>query len=178
MQQHWIFGYGSLIWRPGFDYLESRPALLRGAHRSLCVRSFFHRGTPHKPGLVLGLDRGGACRGVAYRVDPSSWDRTVAYLREREQVTMVYIEAFRPVSLPGDDGATVKALCYRVDRDHEQYAGRLDLETRVDMVRHGVGRSGTNPEYLFNTVERLRELGIHDSGLEAVCARLAEPGDR
>ena len=174
MQQFWVFGYGSLIWRPGFAFTESRHALLRGAHRSLCVYSHVHRGTPERPGLVLGLDRGGACRGIAFKVDPADWDETVAYLRAREQVTMVYLEATRAISLVEEGGRTVSALCYLVDRNHGQYAGRLDVETQARMVRDGVGQSGANPEYLTNTVTHLRELGIRDHQLEAVQNRLSE----
>lgn len=174
MQQFWVFGYGSLIWRPGFAFSEARQALLRGVHRSLCIYSHVHRGTPERPGLVLGLDRGGSCRGVAYRVDQADWDETVAYLREREQTTMVYIEATRTVSLVDDGGRAVQALCYVVDRNHNQYAGRLDLETQASIVRNGVGKSGANPEYLINTVTHLRKLGIRDHPLEAVQNRLSE----
>src|SRR5438309_11601760 len=85
----WVFGYGSLMWRPGFEFIEQVPARLIGEHRALCVYSFVHRGTPEKPGLVLGLDRGGACRGVAFRVAEKHRATTVAYLRAREQVTSV-----------------------------------------------------------------------------------------
>src|SRR6202051_4414453 len=125
----WVFGYGSLMWRPGFPFLEQVPARLIGEHRALCVYSFVHRGTPEKPGLVLGLDRGGACRGIAYRVDRSLRADTVAYLRAREQVTMVYREAWRDVLVDGEGGGDperrVRALVYVVDRGHPQYGGRL-----------------------------------------------------
>src|ERR1700728_4227485 len=95
----WVFGYGSLMWRPGFDFVERVPARLVGLHRALCVYSFVHRGTPEQPGLVLGLDRGGACRGVAFRVAEKHRAATVAYLRAREQVTSVYREVMRSVWL-------------------------------------------------------------------------------
>src|SRR5512138_3368054 len=114
--EHWVFGYGSLMWRPGFDFVECQPARIAGLHRALCVYSFVHRGTPEKPGLVLGLDRGGACRGIAYRVASSARAETIAYLRAREQVTMVYREAFWPVLL--DNGGRARALVYVVDRSH------------------------------------------------------------
>ena len=115
------------MWRPGFEFIEQVPARLIGEHRALCVYSFDHRGTPEKPGLVLGLDRGGACRGVAYRVQPGAEDATVAYLRAREQVTDVYVEAYRPVRLLDGSDRIVKALTYLVDRGHVQYAGVLSL---------------------------------------------------
>src|SRR2546430_9129684 len=124
----WVFGYGSLIWRPGFDHLERQPARLIGAHRALCVFSHVHRGTPERPGLVLGLDFGGACRGIAYRVAAAKRAETVHYLRAREQVTMVYRECTRRVWLKGEPERPASALCYMVDRSHPQYAGRLTLE--------------------------------------------------
>lgn len=170
MQEFWVFGYGSLMWRPGFEFIERRPALLRGRHRSLCVYSHVHRGTPERPGLVLGLDRGGSCRGVAFRVGEADRDRTVAYLRAREQATMVYREETRTVRLLDGNRCEVAALCYVVDRAHRQYAGRLDLARRAELVRHGVGQSGANPDYLGNTVRHLRETGIRDPELEALYA--------
>ena len=121
----WVFGYGSLIWRPGFEYVERVPAHIIGMHRSLCVYSFDHRGTPERPGLVLGLDFGGACRGIAYRVAAKHRAATLAYLRDREQTTAVYREMVRGVWLEGPPERRVEALCYVVDRGHPQYAGRL-----------------------------------------------------
>src|SRR3954467_3077889 len=123
----WVFGYGSLMWRPGFDFIEQVPARLIGEHRALCVYSFDHRGTPEKPGLVLGLDRGGACRGIAFRVAASRREATIAYLREREQTTHVYREVMRSVWLEDDARRRVSAMAYVVDRGHVQYAGRLTL---------------------------------------------------
>src|ERR1700704_6776340 len=121
----WVFGYGSLMWRPGFEFIEKVPARLIGEHRALCVYSFVHRGTPENPGLVLGLDRGGGCRGIAYRVAAARREATLAYLREREQVTKVYLETMRRVTLASGEA---NAVVYVVDRGHPQYAGRLDLE--------------------------------------------------
>src|SRR5579862_2681710 len=111
----WVFGYGSLMWRPGFDFRERIEARLTGAHRALCVYSFVHRGTPERPGLVLGLDFGGTCRGIAFRVAPAERVRTLSYLRAREQVTAVYRECVRRVWLRGDPGRPVAAVCYMVD---------------------------------------------------------------
>src|SRR6185503_874921 len=131
----WVFGYGSLIWRPGFDYVERVPAHIIGLHRSLCVYSFDHRGTPETPGLVLGLDFGGACRGIAYRVEAKRRATTLTYLREREQTTFVYREIARMTWLPGPPERRVNALCYAVDRGHAQYAGRLSHDQQLHTVR-------------------------------------------
>jgi len=168
----WVFGYGSLMWRPGFDHLERRPARLSGAHRALCVFSHVHRGTPEKPGLVLGLDHGGSCRGIAFRVEASQREATIAYLREREQVTSVYREITRPVSLIDEPKADVRALCYLVDRSHEQYAGALSRERQLELVRQGQGHSGVNRDYVLATVKELEALGIRDATLEWLAARL------
>jgi glutathione-specific gamma-glutamylcyclotransferase len=168
----WVFAYGSLMWRPGFDFLERRPARLVGAHRALCVFSFVHRGTPHAPGLVLGLDRGGNCRGIAYRVAAAKRATTIAYLRAREQVTKVYREAWRPVWLDDDPQASVTALCYMVDRGHRQYAGRLPLERQIHIVRQGRGRSGANRDYVLAAVKEIARQGYRDDGLRLLAERL------
>lgn len=172
MQDLWVFGYGSLMWRPGFAYEEAVPALLRGAHRSLCVYSWVHRGTEQRPGLVLGLDRGGACRGVAFRVSGRNREKTISYLREREQATMVYREAERPLKLQDGAASTVTALAYLVDRTHPQYAGVLTRERQLALVRGAVGQSGANPDYVLNTTRHLNELGIHDPLLSWLAAEL------
>ena len=166
----WVFAYGSLMWRPGFAFLERRNARLVGAHRSLCVYSFVHRGTPETPGLVLGLDRGGNCRGIAYRVAAAKRAETIAYLREREQVTMVYREAWWRVWLDDDPQQSVRALCYVVDRGHQQYAGRLTLAEQLLHVRQGHGRSGPCRDYVLAAVKELETLGVRDAELH----RLAE----
>jgi len=168
----WVFGYGSLMWRPGFQHLERRPARLLGAHRALCVFSHVHRGTPEKPGLVLGLDYDGSCRGIAFRVGASKREATIAYLREREQVTKVYRETTRAVMLFEKPEADVRALCYVVDRSHAQYAGALSREQQLDFVRQGHGRSGVNRDYVLATVKELEALGIRDATLEWLAARL------
>jgi len=168
----WVFGYGSLMWRPGFPYLERIPARLVGLHRALCVYSFVHRGTPEKPGLVLGLDRGGACRGIAYRVAAADRDSTIAYLREREQVTSVYLETSRRITLTGAPLRDVTALVFLVDRSHPQYAGRLNLEHQIHLVRQGHGRSGANVDYVLSTIAEIEAQGCRDSGLHAIAARL------
>jgi cation transport protein ChaC len=169
----WVFAYGSLMWRPGFEHLERASARLFGLHRALCVYSFVHRGTPEKPGLVLGLDRGGTCKGMAFRVAASDRAATIAYLRAREQVTKVYREATRMVTLGPDSGRRVRALAYVVDRSHPQYAGRLRLEEQLHLVRQGHGHSGPNRDYVLSTVKELEALGCRDSELHLLAQRLA-----
>jgi cation transport protein ChaC len=171
----WVFGYGSLIWRPGFDFVERVPARLTGMHRALCVYSFVHRGTPEKPGLVLGLDRGGACRGIAYRVSAARRQETIAYLRGREQVTNVYREAMRRVTLLESDRPQVRALVYVVDRGHPQYAGRLTLAEQLHHVRQGHGQSGPNRDYVVSAVNALESLGCGDPDLHLLAERLKGP---
>jgi cation transport protein ChaC len=173
MTDSWVFGYGSLIWRPDFPYCERRIARLIGAHRALCVYSWVHRGTPERPGLVLGLDRGGTCRGVAFRVAAAEWDAVLAYLREREQVTSVYLEREREIRFA--DGGGERALTYVVDRSHAQYAGKLDDETQFRFVAEAAGRSGPNRDYVINTAAHLKELGMPDAGLERLAGRLLAP---
>jgi cation transport protein ChaC len=168
----WVFGYGSLMWRPGFDFLERRDARLVGAHRALCVYSFVHRGTPERPGLVLGLDRGGNCRGVAYRVAAAKRAETIDYLRAREQVTMVYREVWRDVLLGGEPERRARALVYVVDRGHSQYAGRLDIEQQLHFVRQGHGHSGANRDYVLATVGELEAQGFRDANLHRLAERL------
>jgi glutathione-specific gamma-glutamylcyclotransferase len=171
MGDFWVFGYGSLIWRPGFAHVETRRARLHGYRRALCVYSFVHRGTRERPGLVLGLDRGGSCVGLAFRVPGELRDEVVAYLRERELVTNVYLERMLNVRLDG--GGTVEAVAYIVDRNHEQYAGALDAAHAADVVRGAVGQSGNNEDYVSSTLDHLRALGIRDHWLEDVARRIA-----
>ncbi|MEW6640854.1 MAG: gamma-glutamylcyclotransferase [Pseudomonadota bacterium] len=168
----WVFGYGSLIWNPGFAFVEQVPARLIGEHRALCIYSFVHRGTPEKPGLVLGLDRGGACQGTAFRVAPEQRVATVAYLRAREQVTSVYREVKRSVWLHNHAEQRVSALAYVSDRGHDQYAGRLNLEQQLHYVRQGHGSSGANVDYVLATVKALEARGIHDAPLHQLASRL------
>jgi cation transport protein ChaC len=172
----WVFGYGSLMWRPGFPFVAQAPGLLKGAHRALCVYSIFYRGTREQPGLVLGLDHGGACRGVAFRVTEGAEEETVAYLREREQITEVYRETYRNVRLLDGSGRNITALTYLADPNHEQYAGGLSLEEQLHIVRTRKGETGTNAEYVLNTVRHLEEEGVHDATLARLAAHLAGEG--
>ena len=168
----WVFGYGSLMWRPGFEFVERVPARLIGEHRGLCVYSFVHRGTPEKPGLVLGLDRGGACRGVAFRVAETHRAATVNYLREREQVTSVYREVMRSVWLENETRQRVSALAYVVDRGHMQYAGRLSLAEQLRHVQQGHGQSGNNRDYVLATVGAIEAAGFRDEPLHQLALML------
>lgn len=168
----WVFGYGSLMWRPGFAFAERVPARLVGEHRALCVYSFVHRGTPEKPGLVLGLDRGGACRGIAFRVAENHRAATIAYLREREQVTSVYREVMRSVWLENDARQRVSALTYVVDRGHVQYAGRLSLADQHRHVLQGHGQSGANRDYVTATVKAIEAEGFRDAPLHQLARML------
>src|SRR5437588_1970530 len=168
----WVFGYGSLMWRPGFEFIERIPARLIGEHRALCVYSFVHRGTPEKPGLVLGLDRGGACRGIAFRVAEKNRTATIAYLREREQVTSVYREVKRSVWLENEARLRVSALAYVVDRGHVQYAGRLTLAEQLRHVQQGHGRSGNNRDYVLSTVMSIEAQGFRDQPLHQLALML------
>src|SRR3984957_1263702 len=168
----WVFGYGSLMWRAGFDFKERVSARLIGLHRSLCVFSFVHRGTPERPGLVLGLDRGGMCRGIAFQVAAAARAETIEYLRAREQVTSVYVESLRQIELEDKARRRVRALCYIVDRSHVQYAGRLTLAESLRLVRQGHGKSGPNRDYVVETVRALEALGYREGELHLLAERL------
>jgi glutathione-specific gamma-glutamylcyclotransferase len=170
----WVFGYGSLMWRPGFEFIEQVPARLIGEHRALCVYSFDHRGTPEQPGLVLGLDRGGACRGVAFRVAAKHRGDTVDYLRSREQTTNVYREVMRSLWLEDQARQRVSALAYVVDRGHVQYAGRLSLADQLRHVQQGHGRSGNNRDYVLSTVKSIEAQGFRDEQLHQLALMLHE----
>lgn len=161
----WIFGYGSLMWDPGFVYVETQPGMIFGFHRCLCVRSTIYRGTPDRPGLVLGLDRGGSCSGRAFRVAAEHVNATLVYLTEREQVTKVYCPHFVKIKLA--DGHTVTGYTFVVRREHEQYA-RLDPDEQARLITQGVGKQGAALDYLINTVEHLNALGIKKTELHRV----------
>jgi cation transport protein ChaC len=176
----WIFGYGSLMWDPGFAYEEAQPALVRGWHRAFCVISHHYRGTKEKPGLVLGLARGGACRGRAFRVAAARAEATLAYLHEREMVHYVYV--FREVKAELPDGRRVLAKTYVADTAHDRYCGALPLDQTAAMIAEARGISGTNVDYLENTIRHLDALGIREGALhrvlEAVREKTASPSRR
>jgi cation transport protein ChaC len=161
----WVFGYGSLIWEPGFDPAERQVATLDGFARSFCMRSIHHRGTAAAPGLVLALDRapGGSCTGMAFRVRPGQEPAVTAYLRERELISSAYLEQVHPVRLA--DGRRVTATVFVVDPDHVQYCGRLDPADEARIIAAARGGRGPNAEYLHRTVAHLAELGIAEPDL-------------
>ena len=167
----WVFGYGSLMWKPGFDHLAACEARLHGYHRSLCVYSWVHRGTRERPGLVFGLDRGGACKGFAFKVAHESEEDVLAYLDARELVTDVYER--RRLTIATEDGR-VPSWCYVVRRDHPQYAGRLPEADLLRIIEEGEGRSGHCRDYVLSTVAHLEELGVDDAILKSVADKLLQ----
>ncbi|MEQ3625090.1 MAG: gamma-glutamylcyclotransferase [Celeribacter sp.] len=168
----WVFGYGSLIWNPGFDVAEQSVARLTGYHRAFCMRSIHHRGTPELPGLVLALDQaeGAACTGVAFRVAPGTEAATLVDLRERELVSSAYLETVQTLRLI--DGRQVRALAYVIDPEHVQYCGGLGLEEQAGIIAAATGGRGPNDEYLINTASHLTELGIADADLDWLVTRV------
>ncbi|WP_170979482.1 gamma-glutamylcyclotransferase [Roseomonas sp. HF4] len=170
----YVFAYGSLIWRPGFGHAAAHPALLRGFHRRFCLWSHRYRGTPERPGLVLGLDRGGACRGVAFRVAGVEAAAVLAYLDDRELpdgAEQVYHRRILPVRLL-DSGHTVRAVGYVANRGCRLYCGRLSAERAAAAIATGHGQMGPNRDYLLNTLRHLREMGVRDAGLARIAALL------
>ncbi|MDH7790419.1 gamma-glutamylcyclotransferase [Ochrobactrum sp. AN78] len=166
MNDFWVFGYGSLMWRPGFAHVETMRARLHGYRRSLCIYSHVHRGTPDHPGLVLGLDAGGSCLGIAFRVPGDMTDEVMVYLREREMSNQVYHEKWLRLRLA--DGRNVQAVTYVADRRHIQYAGSLKAEDAAAIVASAQGDSGANVDYVSNTLEHLRNMRVRDHALEHV----------
>jgi len=175
----WVFGYGSLIWKPDFPFVEQRAARLYGFHRDLCAYSVEHRGTVQRPGLVFALNRGGMCDGAAFRVAGSDAAKVITNLRIREQVTGVYRERVRPVALRTEDGTrfseTVLAVCYVVDPGHRQYAGRLPYAQQADLVGAAIGKAGANIDYVCNTHRALLSLGVRDRHLDRLIALMVGP---
>lgn len=166
--EHWVFAYGSLMWNPGFEWELRLPARVFGYHRAFCIYSWHYRGTPEDPGLVLGLDRGGSCHGIAYRVASARWAEVVAYLDAREMVTAVY----HPVTVTAHlNSRKVSARAYAVDRAHAQYAGTLPAAEQARIIRAGHGLGGPNMDYFKSTIAHLEDLGLEDRRLAKV-ARL------
>ena len=168
----WVFGYGSLLWNPGFDVAETQLATLRDYARSFCMRSIHHRGTEDDPGLVLALDHspGAACEGLAFRVTPGHEDTTLAYLRERELISSAYVETTHAIDF--HDGRQEEALVYVIDAEHVQYCGGLPLEEQAQIIATAIGGRGPNWDYLYNTYDHIVELGLHDQELAWLTARV------
>ena len=164
-QFEWVFGYGSLMWRPGFPYIEQTPAVLEGYHRAPCIYSHHHRGTPDQPGLVLGLDQGGACHGIAFRIDIKKRIQIIEYLHERELIGYAYIPALVPIQLNAE---CVDAYTFVADFNHPQYAGKLDIDHAAEIIMQAEGMSGHNRDYLMNTVTKLDTEGFADPHLKSL----------
>ncbi|MFW5641678.1 MAG: gamma-glutamylcyclotransferase [Roseicyclus sp.] len=174
----WVFGYGSLLWNPGFPVAEAQVARLFGWHRSFCMSSIHHRGTSERPGLVLALDRaeGAYCDGLAFRVAARYAPETIAYLRDRELISSAYVETRLAVTLRETGAAIGDVLTYVIDRDHVQYRGALGLEEQARIIATATGGRGPNDEYLYNTAAHLRELGLADADLDWLVARVRALG--
>jgi len=173
----WVFGYGSLMWNPGFYFEDQKVARCAGVHRSFCVWSVHHRGTYQMPGLVLGLKSGGVCDGRLYYVPPTHVEETIFYLRKREQVTRVYREVFRRVDCIEGSGRFVRALTFIADRNHPQYAAKLPIDKQAEIIKRAEGHSGCNLCYLATTVRHLNEQNIKDKHLNRILV-LTKSGHR
>lgn len=163
----WVFTYGSLMWDPGFRHIEAQPALLRGYHRSFCIYSSRYRGTVDKPGLVLGLDPGGACRGMVYRIAAAEVGDALEALWQREMRRGVYVPRMLPVTAAA---RRRPALAFLANRGHKGYAGRLALESCAAIISDCCGERGPNIDYLVNTLRHLDALGVHDQHLHRLLA--------
>ena len=158
----WIFGYGSLMWNPGFDFKEQAPAVAYGFHRAFCVSSFHYRGTPQNPGLVLGLDRGGSCRGLAFNIRRADAEQVFSYLWQREMITGIYAPRFIRLQVLTGDRPYVNGLTFVADPQHPQYIGDLALPDMVKRISEACGQNGDCHDYLTRTVAHLDQLGIPD----------------
>ena len=172
MEDLWVFGYGSLLWNPGFPVAETQVAQLPDWRRSFCMSSIHHRGTPEAPGLVLALDHepGALCHGLAFRVPGDRAEATLVYLRERELVSSAYLETRQQVIL-SDRRRLDGVLTYVIDPAHEQYC-TLTLEEQAQIIARARGGRGPNDEYLCNTARHLHELGLPDPDLDWLVERV------
>ena len=161
----WVFGYGSLMWRPGFSFIQQTPAVLNGYHRAPCIYSHHHRGTPERPGLVLGLDKGGTCHGIAFRIDINKRKQVIEYLHERELIGYAYVPAVVTIKV---HDAAIDAYTFVADFTHPQYAGKLKIDDAAGIIMQAEGVSGLNRDYLMNTVTKLDAEGFADPELKTL----------
>jgi cation transport protein ChaC len=164
--EFWVFGYGSLMWSPCFSYEARAPGRAHGYHRALCILSTRYRGTLRRPGLVMGLCRGGSCWGVAFRIDRHQVRRTLARLWAREMPRGVYHPRLVAVQLRS--GRTVRALAFVADPTHSAYVDELDLHGRAKLVAQGIGVRGPCVDYIQNTLDHMHDVGVRDPHLERV----------
>ena len=169
----WVFAYGSLLWNPLFPFAEARRASVHGLHRRFCLWSLASRGKPHAPGLVLGLDRGGSCRGVVYRLPAPLAIDEMHLLWRREMVTGAYAPRWLHVD---SDGRKIVALGFVVRRNHAQYTGHMTIDAQADVIAHACGAFGSSADYLERTRVSLATHGVIDLYLERLAARVAALG--
>lgn len=169
-RNYWVFGYGSLMWRPGFSFIEQAPARLEGFTRDMCLLSIHYRGTRDAPGMVCGLSPGGVCEGLAFRIAPDLVNTVIGYLDERELISYIYIPRHLPVTL--NSGQTVVARAYVADATHEQFAGHWPEDAKIAHIAQGIGSEGTSVDYLANIVNHLRDLNISDANLESLLEKV------
>jgi glutathione-specific gamma-glutamylcyclotransferase len=168
-ENFWVFGYGSLMWRPGFDFTARKPALLEGFSRDMCLTSIHYRGTQEKPGMVCGLSPGGSCHGLAFRIAPANVTAVIAYLDERELISYIYLPRHLPIMF--DNGTSATARTYLPDATHVQFAGHWPPAEKARHIAQGTGSEGTSIDYLANIVSHLHELGISDAKMESLLAQ-------
>jgi cation transport protein ChaC len=167
----WVFGYASLIWKPEFEFELREPAHIHGYHRRLCLRSVLYRGTHECPGIVAGLDRGGSCLGMAYRIGAARVPEVFRQLWEREMLLGSYQPTWLQARLRSGNFAT--ALAFVVRRDARNYCGGLTEQAVVDILVQACGANGTSLDYLQRTVAALHEAGLSDPHLERLLHRAA-----
>jgi cation transport protein ChaC len=167
-QDLWVFGYGSLMWRPDFPYVEAFRARLAGWHRRFCVVSRHYRGTPRAPGLILGLDRGGTCEGIVFRVAAGNARAVLSYLRAREQISGVYREARVSVTVRGDEPFERTAIVFLAEPGHPSFQRRLGLAQQARVIAHASGATGSNLDYLVNTISELKRMAIREPELDRI----------
>jgi glutathione-specific gamma-glutamylcyclotransferase len=170
-EEVWVFAYGSLMWNPALDFAEAQPCKVEGWRRSFCFWTPLGRGTPELPGLMLALEGGGSCEGIAYRLAPELVRSELAILWNREMLAGVYQARWVPTKLR--DGRTVTAVTFVVDTAHCHYCGDLPMERAAHHIAFAEGRRGACRDYLINTAEHARALGIHDPYIEELMQRVA-----